>query len=168
MIRQRSLIPVPMLIVFLNGREAMIKKLNALAGEGGDTSQLVGTIRESANTIWLAGLGAFAKAQEEGGKLFDALVKEGELVQKRAAKSAGDTMTEIKERATGTWDKLEQVFEDRVARALHSLNVPSKSDLDALSKRVAELTAVAERLTAAVEEEGGAKPRKPRRQSRQT
>ena len=132
----------------------MVKKLNALAGEGGDSSDLVGSIRDSANMIWLAGLGAFAKAQEEGGKLFDALVKEGEQVQKRASKSADQTMTEIKERASGTWDKLEQVFEDRVARALHSLNVPTKKDLDALSKRVAELTAVAERLA----EHKGRKP----------
>lgn len=132
----------------------MVKKLNALAGGNGE-SDLVGAIRESANTIWLAGLGAFAKAQEEGGKLFDSLVKEGEQVQKRASKSAGDTMTEIKERASGTWDKLEQVFEDRVARALHSLNVPTKKDLESLSKRVAELTAVAERLTAAMDEGGG-------------
>mgnify|MGYP000914757180 CR=1 FL=1 len=123
----------------------MIKKLNSLAGEGGE-SDLVGSIRASANMIWLAGLGAFAKAQEEGSKVFDALVKEGEQVQKRASKSADQTMTEIKERASGTWDKLEQVFEDRVARALHSLNVPTKTDLNALSKRVAELTEVAERL----------------------
>ena len=90
--------------------------------------------------IWLAGLGAFAKAQEEGSKVFDALVKEGEQVQKRASKSADQTMTEIKERASGTWDKLEQVFEDRVARALHSLNVPTRKDIDTLSKRVHELT----------------------------
>lgn len=123
----------------------MIKKLNSLAGEGGE-SDLVGSIRASANMIWLAGLGAFAKAQEEGSKVFDALVKEGEQVQMRASKSADQTMTEIKERASGTWDKLEQVFEDRVARALHSLNVPTKTDLNALSKRVAELTEVAERL----------------------
>ena len=55
----------------------MVKKLNELAGEGGE-SNLTATIRDSAANIWLAGLGAFAKAQEEGGKLFEALVKEGE------------------------------------------------------------------------------------------
>ena len=132
----------------------MIKKLSSLAGETGDT-QLVNTIRESANSIWLAGLGAFAKAQEEGGKLFEALVKEGEGVQKRASRTADEAMTEVKAKATGTWDKLEQVFEDRVARALRSLSVPTKSDIDALSKRVAELTAVAEKLSVAMEEPRG-------------
>jgi len=138
----------------------MVKKLSSLAGEAGD-NQLVNTIRDSANNIWLAGLGAFAKAQEEGGKLFEALVKEGEGVQKRASRQAEDTMTEVKARATGTWDKLEQVFEDRVARALRSLSVPTKSDIDALSQRVAELTAVAEKLSETMEEGSGrAKGRK--------
>ncbi len=131
----------------------MIKKLNELAGEGGDT-HLVQTIRDSAQNIWLAGLGAFAKAQEEGGKLFDALVKEGEAVQNRASKSAQDALSDAKSRATGTWDKLEQVFVDRVQRALHSLDVPTKHDIDALSKRVHELTKVADRLQSSLEESG--------------
>jgi poly(hydroxyalkanoate) granule-associated protein len=101
------------------------------------------------------GLGAFSKAQEEGGKLFDALVKEGEAVQNRASKSAQEAMTDVKSHATQTWDRLEQVFVDRVARALHSLNVPTKHDIDTLTKRVAELTKVAEKLTAAMEDAQG-------------
>ncbi len=129
----------------------MVKKLSELAGEGGD-SHLVSTIRDSAANIWLAGLGAFAKAQEEGGKLFDALVKEGETVQNRASKSAQEAITDVRSKATGTWDKLEQVFVDRVEKALHTLNVPSKHDIDALSKRVHELTKVADKLSAALEE----------------
>lgn len=129
----------------------MIKKLNELAGAGGE-SGLVSTIRDSAATIWLAGLGAFAKAQEEGGKLFEALVKEGEAVQARASKSTQEAISDARSRATGTWDKLENVFVERVQRALHSLDVPTKQDIDALSKRVQELTEVAEKLSASLEE----------------
>lgn len=136
----------------------MIKKLNELAGEGGE-SGLVSTIRESAAKIWLAGLGAFSKGQEEGGKLFEALVKEGEAVQNRASKSTQDAISEARTRATGTWDKLEQVFVERVQRALHSLDVPTKHDIDGLSERVHELTKVADRLSAHLEEaESAAKP----------
>jgi poly(hydroxyalkanoate) granule-associated protein len=131
----------------------MVKKLNELAGEGGE-SNLVSTIRDSATNIWLAGLGAFSKAHEEGGKLFDALVKEGEAVQSRASKSAQDAISDARSKATGTWDKLEQVFVDRVARALHSLDVPTKHDIDALSKRVHELTKVADKLSESLEESG--------------
>ncbi len=125
----------------------MVKKLKELA-DGPTDGQLAGMIRESATQIWLAGLGAFAKAQEEGGKLFNALVKEGEAVQKRTRKAAEDKVAEFRDTATGAWDKLEHVFEQRVAKALHSLNVPTKKDIDHLSKRVAELTAVADKLSA--------------------
>ena len=129
----------------------MVKKLAELAEEGGE-SHFVSTIREFAATIWLAGLGAFSKAQEEGGKLFDALVKEGEAVQSRASKSAQEALSDAKTKASGTWDKLEHVFVDRVGRALHSLNVPTKHDIDTLTKRVAELSKVADRLAAAMKE----------------
>jgi poly(hydroxyalkanoate) granule-associated protein len=124
----------------------MTKTLKSLAGEESETS-LATTIRESANNIWLAGLGAFAKAQEEGGKLFESLVKEGEVVQQRARKAADEKFSEISTTASGTWERLEQVFEDRVARAMRSLGVPTDKDVKELSDRVAKLTAVVEKLS---------------------
>ncbi len=127
----------------------MAKKLKALAS-GSTEKQLAQTIKESAHQIWLAGLGAFAKAQEEGTKVFEALVKEGEVIQKRTRDAAEDKMTEARKVATGTWDKLESVFEERVARALHSLDVPTKKDLDALSARIHELTAATRNLSGTV------------------
>jgi len=130
----------------------MAKKVKRLAAARTD-GQLAAAIKESANLIWLAGLGAFSKAQEEGTRVFDSLVKEGEAIQSRAKKAAGDALTDVKEKATGTWGKLEKVFEDRVAQALHSLNVPTKKDIDQLSKHVAELTAVTKKLAAAAEAE---------------
>ncbi len=136
----------------------MVKKLHELAGEGSE-SHLVATIRDSATNIWLAGLGAFAKAQDEGGKLFEALVKEGEAVQSRTSKSAQEAISDVRSKATGTWDKLEQVFVDRVARALTSLNVPTKHDIDVLAKRVEELTKATTKLSHSLEDksEAGAK-----------
>lgn len=126
----------------------MGKKLKALAG-GLTENQLAMTVKDSAQQIWLAGLGAFAKAQEEGGKVFDALVKEGETIQARTRKMTDEKIAVVAGKAAGTWDRLEQVFEDRVARALGSLGVPSKKDIDKLSKRVVELTAVVQGLTEA-------------------
>jgi len=133
----------------------MVKKLQELVKE--NESDLMAEIRESASQIWLAGLGAFGKAQVEGGKIFEALVKEGEAVQDRAKQVADDKFTEVKDKATGTWDKLEKVFEDRVARALNSLSVPSKHDIDALSTRVHELTLVTKKLAASLEHAGSTK-----------
>ena len=124
----------------------MPKKLKELAGEATE-NQLAVRVRESANQIWLAGLGAFSKAQQEGVKMFEALVAEGEKVQERTKVAADERLAEVRAKASGTWDKLEQVFEDRVARALNRLSVPSRKDIDVLSQRVAELTEIAKRLS---------------------
>ena len=143
----------------------MGKKLEALAEEA-DESDLATAIRNSAANIWLAGLGAFAMAQEEGEKLFDTLVKEGKKVQKSAKKSADAKIAAIDEKASTSWDKLEQVFEDRVAQALQSLGVPTRKDVDALAGRVAELTAVVEKLSATMKDQPG--KRTARRRSKAT
>ena len=124
----------------------MAKKLKALAGAVAD-NQFAATVKESAHQIWLAGLGAFAKAQDEGNKVFDALVKEGESIQARTRKVADEKIAEVAGKAAGTWDRLETVFEERVARALGTLGVPTKKDIDRLSKRVAELTAAVAELS---------------------
>ena len=63
-------------------KKLIVKKLKSVAAD----SQLSATIRESAQQIWLAGLGAFAKAQQEGTKVFDALIREGEAIQKKTRK----------------------------------------------------------------------------------
>lgn len=117
---------------------------------GGSATDFSSTVKESAQQIWLAGLGAFAKAQEEGSKVFDTLVKDGVAMQRKTQAAAGDKVSEatskmssmaseISSKASGGWDKLETIFEDRVARALKKLNVPSASDIDTLSRRVEEL-----------------------------
>jgi len=123
----------------------MPKKLKEVAGEATEF-QLAAKIRESANQIWLAGLGAFAMAQKEGLKMFDTLVEEGEKIQEKTKAEADERLAEARTKATGAWDKLEQVFEDRVARALHRLNVPSRKDVDVLTQRVTELTEIAKNL----------------------
>jgi poly(hydroxyalkanoate) granule-associated protein len=105
------------------------------------------TIRDSANQIWLAGLGAFSKAQQEGVEMFEALVAEGEKAQERTKAAADERFSEMKEKTTETWHKVEKVFDDRVGRALHALNVPSRHDIDTLSKRVHELTAITKKLS---------------------
>ncbi len=129
----------------------MPKKLKELAGETTEM-QLATRIRESASQIWLAGLGAFAMAQKEGLKVFENLVEEGEKIQERTKSMADEKLSEGRAKAQGAWDKLEQVFEDRVARALHSLNVPSRKDVDVLTQRVAELTEIAKKLSPEGEE----------------
>lgn len=108
------------------------------------------TIMVYAHQIWLAGLGAFARAEREGSKLFEALVKEGEKAEARSKKAAEKKAAEaqemieeaqgkaeeLKDRAGGTWNKLEQVFQNRVARALNRIGVPTHEDVRSLAKQV--------------------------------
>ena len=114
-------------------RIVMTKRLKELAAETTE-SELAVKIRDSANQIWLAGLGAFSKAQEEGVNMFEALVAEGEKVQERTKVAADERLAGVKEKVTGTWNKLDKVFEDRVGRALHALNVPTHKEYRRLVK----------------------------------
>lgn len=114
---------------------------------------------KSTQQIWLAGLGAFVKAQEEGNKAFVALVKEGERIQRKNRKVAEERIAQVSTKVSDGWGRLEQGFEDRVARTLSSLGVPSKKDIDKLSKRIAELTVLIQKLVKA-EEAAAVKPAK--------
>lgn len=120
---------------------------------------------ESAQQVWLAGVGAFGRAQAEGSKLFETLVKEGLSVEQLTRKVAGgkvgavrdaveSTVGQARERASDTWDRLEKVFEERVQRALRRLEVPSREDLSALIDRVDSLNGELRKLG------GAAAPRK--------
>ena len=111
-------------------------------------SQLSKSIRESAHLVWLAGLGAFAKVGEEGGKLFDALVEEGEKLEERTREAAGNKLAavgkktgETRDKVVDAWDKVEQLFEDRLARVLGRLGIPGGDDLLELNRRVEALRA---------------------------
>jgi len=111
-------------------------------------------MRDSANQIWLAGLGAFSKAQHQGGEMFETLVAEGEKFQERTKTAVDERLAEVREKVTERWDKVDKVFEDRVGRALHALNVPTHKDIDVLSKRVHELTVVTKKLSEEEETHG--------------
>ncbi|MFO1429171.1 MAG: phasin family protein [Candidatus Competibacteraceae bacterium] len=98
---------------------------------------------EYARQVWLAGLGALAKAEKEGNKLFDTLVKRGEELEAQAMQKAEDAVEELKDRldearesAVDNLNKLEKAFQKRVTRALHRLGVPSRDDIQDLARQV--------------------------------
>ena len=109
--------------------------------------QFTDAVKDSAQQIWQAGLGAFAKAQQEGGKMFEALVKEGATMQRKtqaateekvaeATSRVSDLASDIQAKAGTQWDKLENIFEERVAKALGKLGVPLMHDVNLLSARI--------------------------------
>ena len=121
-------------------------------------SHLASSVKDSAQQIWLAGMGAFSKAQEEGGKVFDALVKEGMSLQKKTQGMAEDKISEVTgkmsamagtvtAKAGQNWDKLESIFEARTAKAMNKLGVPTAKDVEALVQRVDALAAAVAKLS---------------------
>ena len=137
----------------------MVKKLQKMSADKKAAPQLLGTVKESAQQIWLAGLGAFSKAQEEGGKVFETLVKEGVSIQRKtqavaeekissATSKMASMATDISSKTGHQWDKLESIFEERVAKALNKLGVPSAKDVEALVARIDELNKNVQQMAA--------------------
>lgn len=132
--------------------EKVTDKLAALA-----ETQIAEKVRESASQIWLAGLGAYAKAEAEGSKLFDALVQDGERIETKTRSyldkgisSAREKVDDLRAKATGSWSKVERAFDERVHSALSRLNMPSQEDVDSVLSRIDTLTAEVERLATLV------------------
>ena len=135
-------------------KKTLKKKVQAKAGAG----NFAAPVMDSAREIWLAGLGAFSVAQresgkliEQGNKLFEKLVDEGTKLEKQtrglAETAVGDIrggmeskVESVRAQAVDKWDKLEGVFEDRVARVLGRLGVPTADDVNKLSARVQKLS----------------------------
>jgi len=125
----------------------------------GTTPDASASIHDSAQQIWQAGLGAFTRAQLEGSKTFESLVKEGVEIQRKTQAAAEEKLAQATQHmaklasnlsggAAGPWNKLGTIFEDRVARALQSLGVPCAAEVAALTARIDALSAAVDQLSA--------------------
>lgn len=107
-------------------------------------------LRKYTQQIWLAGLGAFSKAEEEGGKLFDNLVKIGEDLEGKTRELADSAVGEVRgrvlEKATDTRERVERAFDERVTSALTRLGLPSQRDLEQINQRLDTLTELIQQL----------------------
>ncbi|CDS53566.1 polyhydroxyalkanoate granule-associated protein PhaI [Polaromonas sp. CG9_12] len=126
---------------------SMVKKQQKTSADQKAGPPLSQSVKDSAQQIWLAGLGAFSKAQEGGSKVFDTLVKEGLAIQRKTQATAeekiseatsrmSDMASDLQSKAGNRWDKLENIFEERVAKALGKLGVPLARDVSALAERI--------------------------------
>jgi len=104
-------------------------------------------LKETANKVWLAGLGALATAGEEGGKLFDKLAARGESFETdgkeqmdKMRAQAEKVADRAKSKASGAWSRFESLIDDKVTAALHRVGVPTRDEIKNLSARVADLS----------------------------
>jgi poly(hydroxyalkanoate) granule-associated protein len=115
-----------------------------------EQNALLDAVCTSAQQIWVAGLGAFARAQKEGTELFDKLVQEGgelaqltERLMPERGLLGGGAMSRlagnISKQASDSWDKLEKLFEVRVSRAMRSLGAPTHDDLTEILRQLSQL-----------------------------
>ncbi len=102
-------------------------------------------LRDSAHKIWLAGLGALATAEEEGGKLFKKLVEKGEGMESRGK----DAVENAKSKVSNAWEEVESKIDEKVTAALHRLGVPSRDEISKLTKKVEDLSKKIEVLATA-------------------
>jgi len=99
-------------------------------------------LRDSAYHIWLAGLGALSIAEDESGKIFKTLVKRGKTFEA----SSKDHLLEVRHRmdvrkaASHTMDRLADGWDDGMGSILSRLGLPTKKEIDGLSKRVERLS----------------------------
>jgi len=127
----------------------MVKKLKKTTKSG--SKQISDGVHASAQQIWQAGLEAFAKTQQEGERVLAKLAKKGSSLHKRTRKIAGGKVADVSDgliklsnsvgkQASSSWDKLEQLIESTVANSLNHLGVSTKKELDALHKRIDQLS----------------------------
>ena len=137
----------------------MVPTLNKIKSPKAVGAHLTDSVKDSAQQIWQAGLGAITRAQAEGTKAVESLVKESISIQRKTQAAAEGKLTEathkmssmatdISSKASGQWDKLENIFEERVAKALNKLGVPSAHDISALTARIDDLNKAVQKLSA--------------------
>ena len=124
-------------------------------------NELGKSVADSAQRIWLAGLGAFERAREEGPRVFDALVEQGQQMNDRAREAAEQALRSVREGANaagGTFGRLEQAIEQRIARTLSRMGVITRDEVNDLSAQVSQLADEMHRaMRAQAAARGGAK-----------
>ncbi|TPG77451.1 phasin family protein [Pseudomonas arsenicoxydans] len=120
----------------------------------------LGDVKSYARKIWLAGLGAYAKVGQEGSEYFQELIQAGQTVEKKGKKvvaekleaanaeivEAKSEVSTFKGKVEVQLDKVEKAFDSRIASALNRIGIPSKHDVETLSAKLDELTALLERV----------------------
>ncbi|KCX52029.1 poly family protein, partial [Acinetobacter pittii] len=89
--------------------------------------------RKYTKQIWLAGLGAFSRAEEEGNKLFDSLVKVGEELESKTGDLADNTVGKVTEKAkesvSETKDRVEKILDTSTNHSLNRIGLVTPKDL---------------------------------------
>ncbi|WP_216934249.1 MULTISPECIES: phasin family protein [unclassified Acinetobacter] len=132
--------------------EAVNEKTLKAKSKSASERKSVLDFRKYTKQIWLAGLGAFSRAEEEGNKLFDSLVKVGEELESKTADIADHTVEKVSEKAkesvTDTKDKVEKLIDNSVHHSLNRIGLVTLKDVQYLERLILQLHAKVDQLTA--------------------
>lgn len=95
---------------------------------------------EGVRRVLLAGVGAVSMAQDEAEKFVHKLIEKGEIAEKDGRSLLNDLADNRKQRAQESGQRVSDELEKRMEGLLNRMNIPTKSDIEQLSKKVAELT----------------------------
>ena len=107
--------------------------------------ELIPGLKDSAHNIWLAGLGAYSVAGEEGTRLFKQLVDKGselDAANKERINHLAQSVRGLKGDAKDALTMVTTPIEAGLATAMHRLGVPSREEIVNLTQRVEELTRI--------------------------
>ncbi len=162
---------MPQRVIFFPGRDAAKRQATTKTRRGSATNagvtrqegqrmvakkkakELQNDIMDSAHKVWLAGLGAVAMAEDEGAKFFSDLVDKGKNIEKRSKKQtkerveqARGTVAGMKTVAESYWETFGRTIDDKVTTVIHRIGVPTKDEIETLTKKVEDLTASIDKL----------------------
>ena len=107
------------------------------------SKEMQNDIMESAHKVWLAGLGAVAMAEQEGSKFFTNLMEQGQKLEgksKKQVEKAKGTVSGMKTVAESYWETFGRTVDDQMTAVIHRIGVPTKDEIETLTKKVEDLT----------------------------
>jgi len=113
------------------------------------SKEIQNDIMESAHKVWLAGLGAVAMAEQEGGKFFSNLMEQGQKIENKSKKQvekAKGTVSGMKTVAESYWETFGRTVDDQMTAVIHRIGVPTKDEIETLTKKVEDLTVAVDNL----------------------
>jgi poly(hydroxyalkanoate) granule-associated protein len=102
---------------------------------------------EMARKVLLAGIGAVALTQEEVEKFVSKLIERGQIAEKDGRRLINDVMEKRRRKAEEISTDAEVTYESRMEEVLARMNIPSKNDIDALSRKISALTEKVDELS---------------------
>lgn len=105
-----------------------------------ELTELPNTLLGGLRRVLMAGIGAVVLTQEQIEDFVGKLVERGEIADGDARKLLADVLDRRKNLLHGGTKKAEEQYEKRVEGLLSRMNIPTKSEIDSLSEKIAQLS----------------------------